>query len=137
MSKSKNILTFLLFLLFAFIIWLVNAFHKQMQNDDDGVVNNTIVETEQMYTEKRITLPIEAVGVPANKTLHIFPSKADVYVRLRVEDYDELTKEDVRVWCTYPMTQTDVLILHVDVSDGKAMSVRIEPEEVEYIIDAD
>lgn len=136
MRRSKEIFTFLLFLLIAFVIWWVNAAYQL----SDGVSGEPSAvgeqsQSEPLVTEKRLSLPVEAVGVPAGQTLHLFPSTADVYVRVRVEDYEELTMEDFRVWCSYPMTQTDVLILHVDVSDSKAMSVRIDPEEAEYLIE--
>ena len=137
MRHSKDILTFLFFWLFAFVIWWVNAAHQQTDTPtaDTRHAASEHTVTEQLITEKRLTLPIEVVGVPANKTIRLFPSKADIFARVRVEDYDDLTKEDFRVWCSYPVTQTDVLILHVDVSDGKAMNIRIEPEEAEYLIE--
>ena len=136
MRRSKEIFTVLLFLFIAFAIWWVNATYQQTDSQSsEPFVTAEQTPAEPLVTEKRLSLPIEAVGVPANQTIRLFPSTADIYVRVRVEDYEELTMEDFRVWCSYPMTQTDVLILHVDVSDSKAMSVRIDPEEAEYLIE--
>ena len=138
MHWSKNILTYLLFVLFAFCIWWVNAWHKQSVAASAETHQENESQDElpsQRITEKHLELPIEVIGVPVGKTIRIFPNKADVYVRVRVNQYEDISKEDMRIWCSYPMTQTDVLVLHADVASEEAMSVRIEPEEVEYIIE--
>ncbi len=139
MKWSKDILTYLLFVAFAFLIWWTNAWH----NSESGHENSQLVqssgnlgeESRLMMTEKMFELPIEVTGVPQGKSVRVFPGKAEVYVRVRMKDYEELQKEDYRVWCTYPVTQTDVLVLHVDANETKSLSIRVEPEEVEYLVE--
>ena len=138
MKWSKDILTYLLFVAFSFLIWWTNAWHNQASGHErnEAVQQGSLSdESGQMTTEKLFELPIEVTGVPQGKSVRVFPSKAEVYVRVRMKEYEELQKEDFRVWCTYPVTQTDVLILHVDANEKKSLSVRVEPEEVEYLIE--
>ncbi len=138
MKWSKDILTYLLFVVFAFLIWWTNAWHNQAAEHESVTAHNATdlsTESKQMTTEKLFELPIEVIGVPQGKSVRVFPSKADVYVRVRMSHYEELSKEDYRVWCTYPSSQTDVLVLHVDANETKSLSIRIEPEEVEYLIE--
>ena len=139
MKWSKDILTYLLFVVFAFLIWWTNAWHNQATEHENITTSNNATdfatESKQMTTEKLFELPIEVIGVPQGKSVRVFPSKADVYVRVRMSHYEELSKEDYRVWCTYPSSQTDVLVLHVDANETKSLSIRIEPEEVEYLIE--
>lgn len=139
MKWSKDILTYLLFVVFAFLIWWTNAWHNQATEHENVTTSNNATdfatESKQMTTEKLFELPIEVIGVPQGKSVRVFPSKADVYVRVRMSHYEELSKEDYRVWCTYPSSQTDVLVLHVDANETKSLSIRIEPEEVEYLIE--
>ncbi|MCR4663804.1 MAG: hypothetical protein K5660_00375 [Paludibacteraceae bacterium] len=139
MRWSKDIFTYLLFVAIAFLIWWTNAWHKQVTETENSqavqYANGKHDEAQQMITEKRFELPIEVVDVPQGKSVRVFPSKAEVYVRVRISNYEELSKEDFRVWCTYPASQTDVLVLHVDASEKKSLSIRLEPEEVEYLIE--
>lgn len=139
MKWSKDILTYLLFVVFAFLIWWTNAWHNQVTEHENVTTSNNATdfatESKQMTTEKLFELPIEVIGVPQGKSVRVFPSKADVYVRVRMSHYEELSKEDYRVWCTYPSSQTDVLVLHVEANETKSLSIRIEPEEVEYLIE--
>jgi hypothetical protein len=136
---SKDILTYLLFVAIAFLIWWTNAWHNQAAEHEGAATAQNVQtqadESKQMVTEKLFELPIEVVGVPQGKSVRVFPSKADVYVRVRMSHYEELSKEDYRVWCTYPSSQTDVLVLHVDANESRSLSIRIEPEEVEYLIE--
>ena len=140
MKWSKEILTYLLFVAFAFFIWWTNAWHDQETENGSvqAVQQNDIADdSRQKTTEKRFELPVEVMGVPQGKSIRVFPSKADVYVRVRMSEYEGLQKESFRVWCTYPASQTDVLVLHVDANENESLSIRIEPEEVEYLIEED
>jgi len=135
---SKDIFTYLLFVVIAFLIWWANAWHDQ--ETENGSVqavqqSNIADDSRQKTTEKRFELPVEVMGVPQGKSIRVFPSKADVYVRVRMSEYEGLQKESFRVWCTYPASQTDVLVLHVDANENESLSFRIEPEEVEYLIE--
>ncbi len=140
MKWSKEILTYLLFVAFAFFIWWTNAWHDQeTENGSVHAVQQSDIadDSRQKTTEKRFVLPVEVMGVPQGKSIRVFPSKADVYVRVRMSEYEGLQKESFRVWCTYPASQTDVLVLHVDANENESLSIRIEPEEVEYLIEED
>lgn len=138
MKWSREILTYLLFVAFAFFIWWTDAWHDQAtENGGAQAVRHSDIadESRQMTTEKMFELPVEVMGVPPDKSIRVFPSKADVYVRVRMSQYEDLRKEDFRVWCTYPASQTDVLVLHVDANEKESLSIRVEPEEVEYLIE--
>ncbi|MBP5476597.1 MAG: hypothetical protein J6Y00_02795 [Paludibacteraceae bacterium] len=139
MKWSKDILTYLLFVAFAFLIWWTNAWNDRQSEQESGQqvhkTGDLQEDSRQMITEKLFELPIEVTGVPQGKIVRVFPSKAEVYVRVRMNRYEELQKEDFRVWCSYPVTQTDVLMLHVDANETQSLSIRVEPEEVEYLIE--
>jgi len=137
MRHSKEILIFLLFVGLSTLLWWGNAADKQWQHSSpiemlDQEVN--LLPGEQL-TEKKLTVPIEVLDVPQNKTVRVFPSKAVVFLRVRVEDYPAVEGNDLRVWCTYPTRSQETLTLHVDIQDERIRSVRTEPEEVEYIIE--
>ena len=91
--------------------------------------------TEQ-YTEKKFTVQIVADNVPKGYSMHLFPNKADVYVRTGVSHYSEINESDFRVYCTYPLLPHSKLSLNLDYpSNPHITSAWVYPSEVEYLLE--
>ena len=138
MRSGREIFVYLLFVAFAVGLWIVNAANKRWQHvaitEQTETAEITEPQTDDM-TEKKMTVAVELIGVPQDKVLRVFPCKVTIFVRVRVSEYKDVTPDMVRVWCSYPTTHQDALRLHIDTQDERIHSVRVQPEEVEYLIE--
>ncbi len=91
--------------------------------------------TAESFTEKQFTLPIQIVGTPEGERLRLFPPTADVRVRVSVKHFHAVTEQDLRVECTYPQGDVSHLPLQLQYNSPYITHGRINPTEVEYIIE--
>jgi len=92
------------------------------------------VQTEQ-YAEKRFIVPIETLQVPEGCTMHIFPDKVEVSVRIGMSHYADLKASDIKVYCIYQQESDQAkLAVQLDYSANPHItSAWVYPVEVEYI----
>lgn len=89
----------------------------------------------EQFTEKRFTLPIEVLGQPEGARLHLFPSSADVIVRIAVNDFASVDADDIHIYCHYPSHPTDQLPLTAQSHNAQVTHLRVSPSSVEYLIE--
>lgn len=89
----------------------------------------------EQFTEKRFTLPIEILGEPEGTHLRLFPSSADVVVRIAVNDFASLDASDLLIYCNYPARPTDQLPLVAKSHNPQVTHLRVSPPSVEYLIE--
>ncbi len=136
MQRSKEILIYLLFVVFSAFLWLVLVrTQKPSVSAQTGAEEQTEQTAQDPVTEKKLQVDVSLQDVPQGKSLRIFPSRVTVYLRVRLSDYETIDAESVRVWCSYPVRAKQSLPLHADVPDSRVLKVRIVPDEVEYIIE--
>ena len=102
-------------------------------------LSNHSVEAEwvsEQFTEKGFTLPISVRGVPEGERIRLFPQVADVTVRVSVKHFASVVKEDLELYCDYPaVEEIDCLELQVTSNNPHVRYIRIQPHQVEYIIE--
>lgn len=96
---------------------------------------NLIIPVGQ-YTEKRISIPVEPVNVPANAVLKTFPDKVDVIFQIPFEDYNKINPDMFRVIADYSKTDPKSSSIQVEIvrQPLNIRNLRIEPQRVEYLI---
>lgn len=89
---------------------------------------------EHPYTEVRFTRALQVRRVPAGVSVRTFPSEVEVSAMVRLDHFQEITEDDFKVYCDYPYKACDRLKVYVQVRDDRATRVRLNPDEVEYLI---
>lgn len=89
----------------------------------------------EQYTEKRFTLPIEVLGVPAGGKIRLFPAKAEIIVRVGIDYFPHLDQHDLHIYCKYPTEINDKLPLIPMTKNTHVQQMRVVPGAVEYLIE--
>ncbi len=89
----------------------------------------------EQYTEKRFTLPIEVLGVPNGGRIRLFPSKAEIIVRVGIDYFPHLDQHDLHIYCKYPTQLNDKLPLIPMTKNEHVQQMRVVPGAVEYLIE--
>ncbi len=90
-----------------------------------------------MYTEKRLEVPIRAVNFPANKTLKTFPSIISVVFRIGVSKFNQVNADDFLITAAYDelLKCTDKYHVRLRSAPKEASYIRIEPKDIDFIIE--
>ena len=91
-----------------------------------------------LYTEKTVEVPIIGVNFPGSKDLRTFPSKVDVTFRIGMSRFKDITADDFVLAVTYEElmeNDSSKLKLHLRSVPPGVSNVRIEPSEVDYLIE--
>lgn len=91
-----------------------------------------------VYTEKTVEVPIIGVNFPASKDLRTFPSQAKVTFRIGAERFKSITAEDFVLAVSYEEllnNKAPTYRLHLRSLPPGVSQVRIDPAEVEYLIE--
>ena len=90
-----------------------------------------------MYSEKKLNIPIEGTGFPKGKTLRTFPSKVQITFQVGLKDYQSISASDFCVNIDYNdiNTSKEKVKLKVKSYTDKVSHIRIIPAEVDYLIE--
>jgi len=90
----------------------------------------------EMFTEKKIQLPVAAVNFPKNLSVKLFPAVVDVTYNIGLSHYN--TKfDDVQVILDYEdikKNQQEKQRLKVKNVSPKIFNIRVAPEEIEFLL---
>ncbi|MBR1928773.1 MAG: hypothetical protein IJ834_03425 [Paludibacteraceae bacterium] len=89
----------------------------------------------EQFTEKRLVMPIQTKGVPRSENLRLFPATVEVVMQVKVNKFAQVTDETVSVYCNYPKGNASTLPVEVKYDKSIINSIRIKPDEVEFIIE--
>ena len=89
----------------------------------------------EMFTEKSFVLPIEAINLPDNKVMHLFPQTTTITARVGISHFADITAEDFRAVCEYPNQTQRTLPVTIIYNNPHITQVRNSIREVEYIIE--
>ena len=91
-----------------------------------------------MYTEKKLEIPILPVNFPENKILKTFPSKVTVIFRVGLSEFQNVTEEDFHINVSYDELlncKSDKYRVRSKSAPENVNYIRIEPAEVDFIIE--
>ena len=95
---------------------------------------NLQILTER-FTEKKFTLPIQAVGVPDGYKMHIFPGEVEVNVRVALAHFAQVQAQDIIATCTYTPERTETLEVELHYSNSYITSAWAYPAVVEFMLE--
>ena len=91
-----------------------------------------------MYTEKRLEIPIQAVNFPPDKTLKTFPSKVTLTFQVGLARFKSVTEDDFLIAVTYDellKCGSEKYRVKLKSMPDDVSYVRIDPSEVDFIIE--
>ncbi len=91
-----------------------------------------------LVTEKTVQVPVEHINFPAGKTLKTFPGTVGVTFHVGTKRYREITADKFAIVVTYDeAAHSSDNRLHLSLKNKPrgVSHVRIEPEEVEFLIE--
>ena len=101
----------------------------------DQVEMNVMID---LYTEKTVEVPVFGVNFPGSKDLRTFPSKVKVTFRVGMSRFKEITADDFVLAVTYEelmKNRSPKIQLHLKSMPSGVSNVRIDPSEVDYLIE--
>lgn len=90
------------------------------------------------YVTKTLEIPITGYLFPYGNSLKTFPSKAKVIFRVSLEDYAMITEKDFALQVHYTHIQNNSsgkVELRPTVLSDKVFDVKVEPSEVDYLLE--
>lgn len=94
----------------------------------------------EQYIEKRVDVPISAIGFPTGVHLKTFPSRASVIGWVKMSDYDRLSERDFKVGVDFLTLNSadggkaEVVLMEKPVG---VKNIRVMPGFVEYLLEKD
>lgn len=87
------------------------------------------------FTEKTLTIPVVATGVPEGQTLRLFPQNVTVTARVDVAHFSSVTASDFRARCHYPHAGQQELPVTISYNNPHILGARVTPSNLEFIIE--
>lgn len=100
-------------------------------------VNDVSINVD-MYSEKTLDVPVVGMNFPAGKTLRTFPSKVQVTFQVGLKNFKSISSSDFFIGVTYEdllKNKSDKINLVVKCSNDNVSHVRVNPSEVDYLIE--
>lgn len=92
-----------------------------------------------MYTEKKVRVPITGTGFPADCRLRTFPATVELTFRVGTRDYNSINAENFRLMAPYAeltaLPEGSRWRVHISSMPQGTSSPRFTPAEVEYLIE--
>ena len=91
-----------------------------------------------MYTEKKLEIPIHPVNFPADKMLKTFPSKVSLTFQVGLAHFKSVTENDFLITVTYDellKCNSDKYRVKLKSFPNNVSYIRIDPPEVDFIIE--
>ncbi len=95
----------------------------------------SLMVVAEQFTEKTFTLKIHTKGVPEGEKLRIFPSTAEATIRIALSHFNEVSESSIEAVCQYPREATATLPVALHYNNSNIIQARVNPAEVEYIIE--
>ena len=99
---------------------------------------NDVTFYVDIYSEKSVEVPVMGINFPDDKTLRTFPSKVQVTFQVGLSQFKHVTEEDFKVVVDYNTlegNENEKCKLHLLESPANAIHTRINPKEIDYIIE--
>ena len=99
---------------------------------------NDVTFYVDIYSEKSVEVPVMGINFPDDKTLRTFPSKVQVTFQVGLSQFKHVTEEGFKVVVDYHALEgngDEKCKLHLLESPANVTHVRINPKEIDYIIE--
>lgn len=102
-------------------------------------VNNIRVKAcAEMFTEKKMMLPVQIINNPQSISIRSFPAEVMVTFNIKLSHYKEFQKNDIHVVVDYNEKSSvigDTRKLKLINNKPYITNIRVEPEEVQFILE--
>ena len=91
-----------------------------------------------VFSEKKVEVPVVGVGFPPGKVLRTFPSKVQVFFQVGLKQFSSVSANDFQIELRYDdllNCESDQVSLSLDKIPGKVGHVRIVPPKVDFLIE--
>ena len=99
---------------------------------------NTLCVCVDMYSEKRVEVPVVGVGFPKGKYLRTFPAKVQVEFLIGIKNFSSVTEKDFQIEVSYKdvkRNETDQIPVKLKQCPEDVTHVRVIPQSVDYLIE--
>lgn len=89
------------------------------------------------FTEKQVVVPILVTDVPENVNVKLFPDKAKVSFLVGLSHFSDITANDFNLSVPYAdiANKKEILKVKLNTEPPNILSVTVNPEDVEYLIE--
>ena len=102
-----------------------------MRAEKDHVELSVVTER---FTEKKFTIPLHMINVPAGYSMRLFPPEVDVNVRVGMSHFADVQASDLRAVCTYSPERKDKLDVELQYSNSYITAAWTYPAVVEFLL---
>ena len=99
---------------------------------------NKVSVCVDMYSEKKVDVPVVGHGFPAGKVLRTFPAKVQVYFQVGLKNFSSVSESDFQIEVSYDdvmNSKSDQVPLKLKNSPAHVGHVRIVPSSVDFLIE--
>lgn len=92
----------------------------------------------EMFTEKKVMLPVQIINNPQNISIRSFPAEVMVTFNIKMSHFKEFQANDIHVVVDYNENRTlngDTRKLKLINNKPYISNIRVEPEEVQFILE--
>ena len=108
------------------------AVPAHMRAETDSISLRLITER---FTEKKFTVPLQALGVPEKYRIRLFPREVEVSVRVGMSHFAQVQASDIRAVCTYSPERKDKLDVELHYSSPFITAAWAYPGVVEFLLE--
>lgn len=112
--------------------WVSLELPKGVRAHEEKVAFTVVTER---FTEKVFTLPITYVSPDSSLTLRLFPAEAAVTVRCAIHDFNKVKASDITLTCNFPTAGEERLTIFATTKNPEIAMLRVNPSQVEYIVE--
>ena len=105
---------------------------KGVRCEKDSISLRIIAER---FTEKKVTVPLHAIGVPEGCRVRLFPREVEVTLRVGMSHFAQVDANDVRAVCRYSSDRTDKLDVELQYTNPFITAAWVYPGIVEFILE--
>ena len=105
---------------------------RRLRCERDSVDLRIITER---FTEKKVTVPLHALGVPDGYRIRLFPREVEVTLRVGMSHFAQVDAGDVRAVCRYSSERKDKLDVELQYTNPYITAAWVYPGIVEFILE--
>lgn len=89
----------------------------------------------ERYTEKKMTIPLRALNVPAGYAIRLFPHEVEVSVRVGLNHLSKVKARDIQATCSYTSDSQDKLTVDLHYTNPYITAAWSYPSVVEFLLE--
>lgn len=89
----------------------------------------------ERYTEKKFIIPLQAVDVPKEYKIRLFPQEVTVNVRVGMRSFSKVDANDIHAICRYSEGRKDKLVVELQYNNPYITTAWAYPSVVEFLLE--